>query len=110
MCPVLSALPIAAAVFLSTTPARSAREVENVAAFARLYGVVRFFYPSDAAAELDWSRFAVHGVARARAAQDTVELQAALRGLVAPLGPGIEVGARLPPSAARATAGEPLVA
>lgn len=36
-------------------------EVDNVSAFARLYGVVRYFYPSDAAAELDWDRFAAYG-------------------------------------------------
>ena len=48
---------------------RPSREIDNVAAFARLYGVVRFFYPSDAAAELDWNRFAVHGVSRVRAAR-----------------------------------------
>ena len=43
-------------------------EIGNVAAFARLYGVVRYSYPSDAAAEIDWARFALHGMARARAA------------------------------------------
>jgi hypothetical protein len=107
----LSALPVAAAVLLSTAPAAdSSREMDNVAAFARLYGVVRFFYPSDAAAGLDWDRLAVHGVARVRPARDTGELAAALRQLVASLGPGIEVAATLPsPPAAAATPG-PLVA
>ena len=38
------------------------RELDNVAAFARLYGVVRYFFPSDAAASLDWNQFAVDGV------------------------------------------------
>ena len=67
---MLSALPIAATLLLSAAPAPGPpREIDNVAAFARLYGVVRFFYPSDAAAELDWNRFAVHGVSRVRAAR-----------------------------------------
>ena len=78
MITLLSALPIAAAAVLSAPPAPP-REIENVAAFARLYGVVRFFYPSDAAAELDWNRFAVHGVGRVRAARDAAELGATLR-------------------------------
>jgi Peptidase family S41 len=110
MSPVLSALPIAAAVLLSAVPAPPPREIEDVAAFARLYGVVRFFYPSDAAADIDWNRFAVLGVARVRAARDAGELEATLRQLVAPLGPGIEIGASLPPAAAAAAPGEPLVA
>jgi hypothetical protein len=109
MSSVLCALPIAAAILSPTAPSRPP-EIENVAAFARLYGVVRFFYPSDAAAELDWNRFAVHGVSRVRAARDANELEAALRQLVAPLGPGIEIGASLPPAAASAAASEPLVA
>jgi hypothetical protein len=107
---VLSALPIAAAVLFSTAPSPQSRDIENVAAFARLYGVVRFFYPSDAAAELDWNRYAVHGVARVRGARDARALEAALRQVVAPLGPGIEVRASLPPAAVAAAAGTPLVA
>ena len=111
MSSMLSALPIAAAVFLSTAPAPGpSREVENVAAFARLYGVVRFFYPSDVAAELDWNRFAVHGVARVRAARGSTELATALKRLVAPLGPGLEIGVSLPPPAASPAAVGPLVA
>ncbi len=111
MSSLLSALPIATAVLLSTAPAADpSREIDNVAAFARLYGVVRFFYPSDAAAELDWNRFAVHGVARVRPARDAAELETALQQLVAPLGPGLEIGSSLPPPTAAPAAGEPLVA
>ena len=78
------------------------REIEKVAAFARLYGVVRFFYPSDAAAELDWNRFAVHGVGRVRAARNAAELGATLKDLFAPLGPGLEIGTTLAPAATAA--------
>jgi hypothetical protein len=108
---MLSALPIATAFLLSVAvgPAPP-RETDDVAALARLYGVVRFFYPSDAAADLDWNRFAVHGVSRARAARNAAELEATLTELVAPLGPGIEIGSRLPPAPAPGGPGEPLVA
>lgn len=84
-------------------------EVANVAAFARLYGVARYFYPSDAAAKLDWNRFAVHGVARARYAKDPGELRNTLLRLFSPLGPGLEVASRLPVPVAPTGAG-PLVA
>ncbi len=84
-------------------------EIANVAAFARLYGVARFFHPSDAAAELDWNRFAVHGVSKVRSAADQATLRTTLLQLFAPLGPGFEVSPRLP-AAVAAEGGEPLVA
>jgi hypothetical protein len=91
----LAALAVLAA---SAPPPEAEREVENLAAFTRLYGVVRYFYPADAAATLDWDRFAVLGVRRARGAKDAAALQATLKELFAPLGPGIEIGKRLPPT------------
>jgi hypothetical protein len=105
----LVTLPIAATAFLSAALAPP-REVDNVAAFARLYGVVRFFYPSDAAAELDWNRFAVHGVRQIREARSTAELATLLEELVTPLGPGIQVGTTLPAPTAPAGVSGPLVA
>ena len=62
-------------------------EIANVAAFARLYGVARFFCPSDAAAELDWDRFAVHGVSKARYAADQATFRDTLLRLFAPSAP-----------------------
>ena len=46
----------------------------NAEAFARLYGLVRFFHPSDAAAELDWNPFALHGMARVLEAGEVARL------------------------------------
>src|SRR5580765_3054033 len=76
------------------------REIDNVAAFARLYGIVRFFYPSDAA----------DGVARVRTAKDASALAPQLRALFTPLGPGIEIAPSLIPYRAPAASAEPLVA
>ena len=86
------------------------RELDNVAAFARLYGVVRYFFPSDAAASLDWNQFAVDGVERVRPAMTAAALESALEGLFTPLGPGIEIGATLSPSSPPPAAGQTLVA
>jgi hypothetical protein len=72
--------------------------------------VARYFYPSDAAASLDWDRFAVYGVARVRAAPERAGLGAALRALFSPLGPGIEIGPTLSAPISMASANEPLVA
>jgi hypothetical protein len=77
-------------------PAAPRREIENVAAFTRLYGVVRYFYPGDAAAALDWDRFVVYGVKRVRAARNAKALATTLEELFVPLGPGIAIGSRFP--------------
>ncbi len=89
-------LILAATATSAQTPSAAQHEVQHLAAFARLYGVVRYFYPGDAGVTVDWNRFAVYGVARVRRAADTATLETALRELFIPLGPGIEIGRSLP--------------
>ena len=103
-------LTVSAVVVACSAGPDPEREIDNVAAFARLYGVARYFYPSDAAAELDWNWFAVHGVAQVRPARDSSSLRDTLTRLFAPLGPGIEVGRELPAPPPSTGSGEPLVA
>ena len=93
-------ITLAATALSAQTPRAAQQEIDHVAAFARLYGVVRYFYPGDAGVTVDWNRFAVHGVARARRATDTATLETALRELFTPLGPGIEIGRSLSPAPA----------
>ena len=87
----------AAVVWLAGASPEAQPPADSVAAFARLYGVVRYFYPSDAAATLDWNRFAIHGVNLVREAHDARQLETTLRELVRPLGPGIRIATALPP-------------
>jgi C-terminal processing protease CtpA/Prc len=86
---------VASVVATTLTAQTTPRDLDNTAAFARLYGVVRYFYPSDVAASLAWNRFAVHGVRQVRAARTTTELESALKTLFAPIGPGIEIARTL---------------
>jgi hypothetical protein len=82
----------------STTAAVPAR-VANLHAFARIYGVLRWFHPSDAAAAIDWDRFAIEGVQRVIAAPDARALRAALVDLIAPIAPTVQLagpGEQLP--------------
>jgi hypothetical protein len=92
----LSALPRAA----QSTPTRPAEtrthipvdaELENLRTFARLYGYVRFFHPSDEAAATDWNRFAVHGASHVRQAQDPQALLRAIEELFLPIAPTLQV-------------------
>ena len=107
---VTISLVTAAIVWIAPVSGQTPQSADNVAAFARLYGVVRYFYPSDAASSLDWNRFAVHGVKRVREAKDPGQLAATLQELMRPLGPGIEIGRGLPPAPARGNADGRLVA
>ncbi|OOG38247.1 S41 family peptidase [Rhodanobacter sp. C05] len=85
---------------------------EQVAAFARLYGVVRYFYPGDTARDIDWNRFAVAGVSDAQQAHGSADLQGKLSALFEPLGPGIDIVADAAtfPALPLDTATQPLVA
>lgn len=93
-------ITLAATALSAQLPRTSQQEIYQIAAFARLYGVVRYFYPGDAGVTVDWNRFAVHGVSRVRRATDAATLEAALRELFTPFGPGIEVGRSLSPAPA----------
>ena len=103
-------LILAAALGVTASAQPPLQEIESVAAFARLYGAVRYFYPSDAAASLDWDALAVHGVRQVRSAADPGALEATLRSLFAPLGPRIDIGARLPAAPQTGTPDNSLVA
>lgn len=68
---------------------RATDPTQNLVAFARLYGYVRFFHPSDAAAEADWRKLAAHGVAEVRGAQTLGDLSDALGRFFAPVAPSL---------------------
>tara|TARA_R110002020_G_scaffold21009_8_gene71456 strand:+ start:18336 stop:20642 length:2307 start_codon:yes stop_codon:yes gene_type:complete len=36
-------------------------ELENLVSFAKSFGAIRYFHPSDQASELDWEKFAIYG-------------------------------------------------
>ena len=56
-------------------------------AFAKLFGYVRYFHPSDEAAELDWVQFAVYGADKVKDAKNTSELKAVLEEIFLPIAP-----------------------
>jgi hypothetical protein len=72
----------------------SERGVANLAAFARLLALVRFFHPSDAAAAADWNRVAVAGVGAVEGADDAPALARALESFFRPLAPTLRISAQ----------------
>lgn len=69
----------------------SDRGLDNLAAFTRLLGYVRYFHPSDAAAEAPWERLAVAGVRAVEDARDAPDLARRLEGFFQPLAPTLRV-------------------
>lgn len=74
-------------------PARalSPQGLRNLSAFAELYGIVRYFHPSDEGADADWGAFAMLGVEQVEGARTPAELAVRLRSLFAPLGGSVEI-------------------
>ncbi len=81
----------------------SKRGLQNVVAFTRLLGYVRYFHPSDAAAETDWDAFAIRGVREVESAVTASALATKLESLFHPIAhirvfvTGSEVSMKLEP-------------
>ena len=80
----------AAAVAAAKAPS-PADTVANLRAFAKLYGYVRFFHPSDEASSIDWERFAVLGAGHVLDCSDAESLRSTLVGLFSPFAPTVQV-------------------
>lgn len=95
---IAAASPVRAA---EESPAND-RAVENLAAFARVYGYVRFFHPSDQASAVDWDKIGMLGAEAVRDAVDRDALRAALLRVFSPMAPTLRL-TTTPPTAAPAT-------
>ncbi|MFQ6114601.1 MAG: hypothetical protein ACE5NG_11045, partial [bacterium] len=67
------------------------QEIQNLRAFAKLYGYVRFFHPSDEASRINWDKFAIYGVEKVKKAQNSKELKRALEELFLPIAPTLQI-------------------
>lgn len=67
------------------------RKVENIKAFAKLYGYVRWFHPSDEAQKIDWDKFACHGVKTVESAPNSEALIDSLIKLFLPVAPSLQI-------------------
>jgi hypothetical protein len=72
------------------------RTIGNLRAFARLYGYVRYFHPSDEAAALDWDRFVVRGAGRVLGTGNGRGLKRTLEELFLPIAPTVRLFAGRP--------------
>ncbi|MFE8702830.1 ABC transporter permease subunit [Cytobacillus sp. FJAT-54145] len=65
--------------------------IENIAAFAKVYGYIRYFHPSQEADYLNWDQFAIYGSNYVRDAQNEKELRKKLEELFMPMAPTMKI-------------------
>lgn len=58
-------------------------------AFAKTYGYVKYFHPSDEASKIDWDQFAIYGAGEVEKCTSDNEHIATLKRLFTPLAPSI---------------------
>jgi len=92
-------------------PARALtpRGLENLVAFTRLLGYIRYFHPSDEAASVDWNAFAVHGVRAVEGAEDAAALARTLAELFGPVAPSVLISADTLPALASGVGIQPTI-
>jgi C-terminal processing protease CtpA/Prc len=70
---------------------KESREIQNLRAFAKLYGYIRYFHPSDEASQIDWEKFAIFGVEKVKYAADSQALRLVLEELFLPIAPTVRI-------------------
>ncbi|WP_298738736.1 S41 family peptidase [uncultured Chitinophaga sp.] len=73
------------------TDAQTRQQIDNLYTFARLYGYVRYFHPSDAAVVTDWDKLAIYGAQRAEQATNPAALQQVLEEIFHPIAPSLRI-------------------
>jgi C-terminal processing protease CtpA/Prc len=82
---------ILSVVFAIHANAQTKQQIENQITFAKLYGYVRYFHPSDEAAAIDWDKFAIYGVSKINNCTDRHSLKQALTDLFTPIAPTLQI-------------------
>ena len=67
------------------------RALENVTAFSRLLGYLRYFYPGDEAVDANWESLAIDGVRSVESAKDSETLARTLEDWSRPFAPAVRV-------------------
>jgi len=65
--------------------------IQNLRAFTKLYGYVKYFHPSDEASQIHWHKFAVYGAEKVKNAKSHQDLKALLEELFLPIAPTIRI-------------------
>jgi len=67
------------------------QKIQNLRAFAKLHGYVKYFHPSDEASAIDWDKYTIYGAKQVKNAKDNEELKTTLEILFLPIAPTIQI-------------------
>jgi C-terminal processing protease CtpA/Prc len=88
----LRSLLLLTSVFtISASYAQTRQQIDNLYTFARLYGYVRYFHPSDAVVVTDWDKLAIYGAKQVAQASSQQALQQTLERLFHPVAPTLQL-------------------
>lgn len=65
------------------------QKIENLKTFAKAYGYVKYFHPSDEAAHIDWNSFAIYGTEQIEKCSSQQEVINTLNQLFHPIAPSV---------------------
>jgi len=65
------------------------KKIENLKTFAKAYGYVKYFHPSDEAAHIDWNSFAIYGAEQIKKCSSQQEVVSTLNQLFQPIAPTV---------------------
>ncbi|MGB7395267.1 MAG: hypothetical protein WA913_12815, partial [Pricia sp.] len=86
---IIVVLLLLAACSIRCDSLKGPREIENLRTFAKAYGYIKYFHPSDEASELDWKRFATFGASKVLNCRSDEELIERLREIFGPIAPSV---------------------
>lgn len=63
--------------------------VENLRTYAKAYGYIKYFHPSDEASQIDWVKFSAYGSAQVEKCKTNEQVVATLNNLFRPIAPSV---------------------
>lgn len=82
-------LIVCAILALCTPSQRETTQVSNLKTFAKVYGYVKYFHPSEEASAIDWKRFSAYGASEIIKCKNQAEVIEKLNVLFKPIAPSI---------------------
>lgn len=82
---------IFASAFVLANAQSKQQIIANQTAFAKLYGYVKYFYPSDEAASINWDNFAIYGAKKVANCANKEALKQTLHSLFDPIVPTLQL-------------------
>lgn len=78
-------------VFILANAQNKQQIIANETAFAKLYGYVKYFYPGDEAASINWDSFAIYGAKKVASCADKQALKQTLNNLFGAIVPTLQL-------------------